>query len=73
MSSLLTKGLLALLAGIVLVVLFALIISLPVMWLWNWLMPVIFGLKTITWLQTLGLLVLSGLLLKSHTSSSKSS
>lgn len=39
---------------------FALIFSLPIMWLWNWLMPVIFGLTKITWLQALGLSVLSG-------------
>ena len=31
--------------------------------LWNWLMPVIFGLKTITFLQALGLVVLSKILL----------
>jgi hypothetical protein len=42
------------------VVVFALIFSFPVMWLWNWLMPVIFGLTEITWLQALGLSVLSG-------------
>lgn len=39
---------------------FALIFSLPIMWLWNWLMPVIFGLTKITWFQALGLSVLSG-------------
>lgn len=39
---------------------FALIFSLPIMWLWNWLMPVIFGLTKITWLQAFGLSVLSG-------------
>jgi hypothetical protein len=31
--------------------------------LWNWLMPSIFGLKTITFLQALGLVVLSKILL----------
>jgi hypothetical protein len=31
--------------------------------LWNWLMPAIFGLKTITFLQALGLVVLSKILL----------
>ncbi len=39
-----------------------LLLCCPVMWLWNWLMPVIFGLPKIGLLQTLGLLVLSGLL-----------
>ena len=34
-----------------------------VMSLWNWLMPSLFGLRTITFVQTLGLLVLSQILL----------
>lgn len=42
-----------------------LLVSLPVMLLWDWLMPLMFGLPTITWLQSWGLLVLSGLLFKS--------
>jgi hypothetical protein len=42
----------------------------PVMWLWNWLMPTIFGLPVIGVLQAWGLMVLSGLLLKS-TSTTK--
>lgn len=33
-----------------------------VMSLWNWLIPSIFGLTTITWVQALGLLVLSKIL-----------
>jgi hypothetical protein len=34
-----------------------------VMHLWNWLMPGIFGLRTITFVEALGLLVLSKILL----------
>ncbi len=34
-----------------------------VMQLWNWLMPALFGLRTISFLQALGLLVLSKILL----------
>lgn len=34
-----------------------------VMLLWNWLIPIIFGLKTITYLQALGLFLLSRILL----------
>jgi len=34
-----------------------------IMHLWNWLMPTIFGLRTITFTQSLGLLVLSKILL----------
>ena len=45
------------------------VISLPVMWLWNWLMPEIFGLITITFWQALGLSLLSSFLFKSTNSS----
>ena len=45
--------------GIVLIIAFALILMLPMMWLWNWLMPVLFGLPKITVLQALGICVLS--------------
>ena len=44
----------------------ALLLTLPVYWLWNWLMPVIFELPKITMLQALGLLLLSGFLFKSY-------
>lgn len=33
-----------------------------VMWLWNWLMPSIFGLRLITFWQALGLVILSKIL-----------
>ena len=66
----------ALLAAIalafVIVVGIAILISFPVMWLWNWLMPAIFGLKVITWTQALGLMVLSGLLVRSGSYTHKS-
>lgn len=55
---------------IALVAVVALLVSLPVMLLWNWLMPVIFGLKTITWMQALGLSILCGLLFRSSSSTS---
>lgn len=51
---------------------FALLFSLPVWLLWNLLMPDLFDLKPITWLQALGLNILSGLLFKSQTSSPSS-
>lgn len=53
-----------------LVCVFALIFGLPVWLLWNWLMPELFGLKTITFLQAVGLLMLCGLLFKSGQSRS---
>lgn len=48
---------------------FALLVSvifaIPVMLLWDWLMPTIFGLKEITLMQAWGMLLLSGLLFRS--------
>ena len=38
------------------------IAGLVVMWLWNWLLPELFGWKTIGFLQAVGLLVLSKIL-----------
>lgn len=43
------------------------VMSLPVMLLWDWLMPQIFGLPEITWFQAWGLMFLCRLLFKSHT------
>jgi hypothetical protein len=42
----------------------AVILGLPLMWLWNWLMPTIFNLPTITFWQALGLNMLSTILIK---------
>lgn len=50
---------------------FALLFALPTMWLWNWLMPQIFGLKVITFWQALGLNILCGILFKGSSSSKK--
>jgi hypothetical protein len=58
-------------AAIALLVGLSLIMALPTMWLWDWLMPELFGLKTITLFQAWGLNFLCGMLFKSHTSSSK--
>lgn len=52
-------------------VILALLLALPTAWLWNWLMPSIFGLREITFLEALGLNVLSAILLKPSISSSK--
>lgn len=48
---------------VVLVIAACLAFGFIIMHLWNWLMPAIFGLKAITFVQALGLLVLSKLLL----------
>jgi hypothetical protein len=52
------------LSGIVLLVLSAAFMSLPVMLLWDWLMPALFGLGEITWFQAWGLMFLCGILFK---------
>ena len=44
------------------VLLAATLFTFVVMWLWNWLMPVIFSLHAINFWQALGLLVLSKIL-----------
>ena len=38
------------------------VFSFVTMHLWNWVMPSVFGLRTITWLQALGLMVLGKIL-----------
>ena len=50
--------------GLVLVFIAGLVLALPTMWLWNWLMPTIFGLIKISGWQALGINVLSGILFK---------
>ncbi len=50
------------LIGIIVVI--ALILALPIMLLWNWLMPAIFGLCTIDFWQALGISLLSGCLFR---------
>lgn len=62
------KNLMIILIGLLIL---ALLLALPTAWLWNWLMPSIFGLRSITFLEALGLNVLSAILLKPSISSSK--
>lgn len=57
----------AIVLAIALVIVLGFVLALPVMWLWNWLMPELFGLATIEWLQAWGLLILCGLLFKSSS------
>ena len=49
-------------AIILMITVVAVLTAVPVMLLWNWLMPVIFGLRRITFLQALGLSLLSACL-----------
>ena len=46
----------------------SLILSIPVMLLWNWLMPKIFGLITISLWESMGVITLSSLLFKNSNS-----
>jgi len=57
----------SILALISIVFVFAIIASIPTWLLWNWLMPHIFGLPTISLLQALGLNILAGILFKSSS------
>jgi hypothetical protein len=49
-------------AGVIFAALFALVFGFLVKWLWNELMPVIFGVKQITYWQAFGIIVLAKLL-----------
>ncbi len=50
----------------------ALFAGVPTYFLWNWLVPTIFGLKVITFWQAVGINFLTGVLFKSSSSSSSS-
>ncbi len=65
-------GMLLALGFIVLLVILGALTALPVMLLWNWLIPSIFKLREIGFLEAWGLLILTGLLFKSSNSSSSS-
>lgn len=58
--------------GAVIITLISILAALPVMWLWNGLMPAIFGLTKITFLQAFGLLILCQMLFTRTSSSSNS-
>lgn len=49
----------------------SIVLGLPLMLLWNWLIPTIFGLKTITFAQAVGLNMLCGILFKGSESKKK--
>jgi hypothetical protein len=57
---------------IVFVVVISLLEALPLMWLWNWLMPYLFGLPVINFWKALGISLLASLILPRNTSSRKS-
>jgi len=47
------------------IVIIGAIMAFPVKWLWNWLMPTIFGLTKITVWQALGINIFTGILFRS--------
>ena len=49
----------------------ALLVAWPLMLLWNWLLPVIFGVKIITFWQAFGIVFLTNILFKSYSVNSK--
>lgn len=66
------KNVLETFAAIVgLLAIFAVLLGYPVMLLWNWLMPYIFGLPQISFWQAIGLHFLSSALIKSTTTIKK--
>lgn len=60
--------LLMVVGGLFLAVLLAFVFGIVVMYLWNWLMPEIFGLKTIVFWQAFGIVLLAKLLFGSFGS-----
>ncbi|MCT4582945.1 MAG: hypothetical protein N4A35_16145 [Flavobacteriales bacterium] len=59
--------------GIVAVTGLAILFGYIIMWLWNWLMPELFGLTTINYWQAVGLFILSKLLFGGFGSGDSSS
>jgi hypothetical protein len=60
------KAIEAFLIVIGLLLLSAIILAFPTMWLWNWLMPDIFGLMKIDLYQAMGINFLTHILFKSN-------
>lgn len=56
------KGIAIAIAAIIAITLFVFIGGKVVQWLWNWLLPPLFGLPSVTYWQALGLLALSRIL-----------
>ena len=59
------KGLEALLLVLGLLILSSILLAIPTMVLWNYVMPYVFGLVPITLFQAMALNILSGILFKS--------
>lgn len=62
------KTIIILIGAVLTIVGTALLMALPTMWLWNWLMPDIFSLTEINFWQALGINVFSAILFKDYSS-----
>ena len=49
-------------AAIIIIVSMIVVFSIPLFYLWNWLMPNLFGVNKITFIQAIGIHFLSGIL-----------
>lgn len=58
-------------AALGLIILTAILMAFPTMWLWNWLMPDIFDLPKITLYQAMGINFLSGILFRPNVNVKK--
>lgn len=56
---------------IVVVIIVGVVVAFPIKWMWNYLMPELFGLKEIGFWQALAMYVLCGILFKPTSSSSE--
>lgn len=58
-------------AALVVIIIFSLLIAFPIKWLWNGVMPDVFGLPEITFWKAYGMYLLSHLLLRGVTINEK--
>ncbi|MBQ3414817.1 MAG: hypothetical protein IJH39_05625 [Clostridia bacterium] len=65
-------GLVTFIGILVIAFLIDLLLAWPFMLLWNWLMPMIFGLTTLTFWQSFGLMLLASFLFKNSGTSNTS-
>ena len=55
----------AVVLAIIVFAVLSVILAIPTFFLWNWLLPVIFGISKISFVQAIGVNLLSGILFKS--------
>ena len=55
------------LLGLLVIALLGILLGLPLQLLWNWLMPTIFNLPTITFWQAMGLNIMTSILFKDNS------